>query len=286
MSDIGSEVDDEAEPDLGEYEGDRNEAGERHGQGKARLPNGDTYEGQYESGKRHGPGTYRFKNGARYIGDYYHNRKHGVGTFMYPDGSKYEGEWADDQRNGQGIYTYANGDCYNGEWSSHQRHGQGVYVYSDTGSKYVGIWVNGKQDGEGELIHLNHQYRGKFEKNSLLGRGKYIFDLGCEQHGAYVQSEQDKEEEEEEEEPFSTPVTKWVPDQITNLTVWTPTKPSVVGASSEVKSTSEQTVSTEATSQTAVSEPPDILSEPGEREFSTEAPTIPEDQQPDVEETP
>ena len=39
---------------LKEYEGDRNEEGERHGNGKAVLPNGDTYEGQYEKGKRHG----------------------------------------------------------------------------------------------------------------------------------------------------------------------------------------------------------------------------------------
>lgn len=39
---------------LQEYEGDRNEAGERHGQGKAVLPNGDTYQGAYENGKRCG----------------------------------------------------------------------------------------------------------------------------------------------------------------------------------------------------------------------------------------
>lgn len=39
---------------LQEYEGARNENGERHGLGKARLPNGDTYEGSYEFGKRHG----------------------------------------------------------------------------------------------------------------------------------------------------------------------------------------------------------------------------------------
>lgn len=39
---------------LQEYEGDRNEAGERHGQGKAVLPNGDTYQGAYENGKRSG----------------------------------------------------------------------------------------------------------------------------------------------------------------------------------------------------------------------------------------
>ena len=42
-----------------EYEGERNERDERHGHGKATLPNGDTYEGLYECGKRHGQGTYR-----------------------------------------------------------------------------------------------------------------------------------------------------------------------------------------------------------------------------------
>ncbi len=42
-----------------EYEGDRNEAGERHGVGKAVLPNGDVYQGQYETGKRHGQVWYR-----------------------------------------------------------------------------------------------------------------------------------------------------------------------------------------------------------------------------------
>ena len=36
------------------YEGDRNDSGERHGQGKATLPNGDVYEGSYENGQRHG----------------------------------------------------------------------------------------------------------------------------------------------------------------------------------------------------------------------------------------
>lgn len=39
---------------LQEYEGERNEAGERHGAGRAVLPNGDTYQGMYENGKRCG----------------------------------------------------------------------------------------------------------------------------------------------------------------------------------------------------------------------------------------
>ena len=45
---------------LGTYEGERNEKEERHGFGRALLPNGDLYEGEYENGKRHGSGIYTF----------------------------------------------------------------------------------------------------------------------------------------------------------------------------------------------------------------------------------
>ena len=45
--------------DWKEYEGERNERNERHGLGKAKLPNSDTYEGYYAEGKRHGQGTYK-----------------------------------------------------------------------------------------------------------------------------------------------------------------------------------------------------------------------------------
>ncbi|XP_059777622.1 radial spoke head 1 homolog isoform X7 [Balaenoptera ricei] len=186
MSDLGSEeLEEEGENDLGEYEGERNEAGERHGHGKARLPNGDTYEGKYEHGKRHGQGTYKFKSGAWYVGEYVKNKKHGQGTFIYPDGSRYEGEWADDLRHGHGVYYYVNNDSYTGEWFAHQRHGQGTYFYAETGSKYVGTWVNGQQKGTAELIHLNHRYQGKFLNKNPVGPGKYVFDIGCEQHGEY-----------------------------------------------------------------------------------------------------
>lgn len=39
---------------IKEYEGDRNEADERHGVGRAVLGDGDIYQGNYENGKRHG----------------------------------------------------------------------------------------------------------------------------------------------------------------------------------------------------------------------------------------
>ncbi|RXN30976.1 radial spoke head 1-like protein [Labeo rohita] len=226
MSDVGSEEFDDEQGSLGEYEGDRNEAGERHGQGKAVLPNGDTYQGAYENGKRCGQGTYKFKNGARYIGEWYMNLKHGQGVFYYPDGSKYEGSWVDDQRQGHGVYTYPNGDTYDGEWLHHQRHGQGTYTHHDTGSQYMGTWIMGKMESVGELIHLNHRYQGNFVNNNPSGPGKYVFDIGCEQHGEYFQIEQDKGEAEEDEPVISTTL-KWKPKAVTGLSVWTSEKDSV-----------------------------------------------------------
>ncbi|XP_010964839.2 radial spoke head 1 homolog isoform X2 [Camelus ferus] len=225
MSDLGSEeLEEEGENDLGEYEGDRNEMGERHGHGKARLPNGDAYEGNYEHGKRHGQGTYKFKSGARYVGEYVKNKKHGQGTFIYPDGSKYEGEWVNDLRHGHGVYYYVNNDTYTGEWFAHQRHGQGTYFYAETGSKYVGTWVNGQQDGAAELVHLNHRYQGKFLNKNPVGPGKYVFDIGCEQHGEYHLTGVEREEEEEEE-TLVTVIPKWKATRITELALWTPTLP-------------------------------------------------------------
>ncbi|KAA8581017.1 hypothetical protein FQN60_002598, partial [Etheostoma spectabile] len=172
MSDGGSDDFDDERSKVGGYEGDRNEAGERHGVGKAVLSNGDVYQGQYEHGKRHGQGTYRFKNGARYVGDYHKNMKHGQGTFYYPDGSKYEGSWVEDLRQGHGVYTYPNGDTYDGEWLHHIRHGQGVYHYQQTGSQYRGSWLNGKMEAAGEYIHSNARYKGNFVNNNPAA-GKY-----------------------------------------------------------------------------------------------------------------
>ncbi|XP_039991553.1 radial spoke head 1 homolog isoform X1 [Xiphias gladius] len=221
MSDVGSEEFDDELSKLGEYEGDRNEAGERHGVGKAVLPNGDSYQGLYENGKRHGQGTYRFKNGARYVGNYYQNKKQGQGTFYYPDGSKYEGSWVEDLRQGHGVYTYPNGDTYDGEWLHHMRNGQGIYHYHETGSKYKGSWVNGNMDSAGEYIHSNHRYKGNFANNNPYGPGKYVFDIACEQHGEYHPTEQDRTEGEWGE-LSSTAVLKWIPKCVTGLTLWTP----------------------------------------------------------------
>ena len=218
MSDDGSEEFPEEGTNLGTYEGDRNEADERHGRGKAVLPNGDTYEGEYQHGMRHGKGTYRFKNGARYNGDYVKNKKQGLGEFIYPDGSKYEGNWQDDLRNGHGKYSYVNSDTYEGEWNNHVRHGQGVYTYQQTGSQYIGTWKDGKREGGGEWIHKNHKYVGGFANDQPHGDGKYVFaHVECEQRGEYVTHELPQTNDEEEDEPTILTVAKWKSQSIQPL---------------------------------------------------------------------
>lgn len=135
--------------------------------------------------------------------------KHGEGTFVYPDGSKYEGYWVNDVRQGHGKYTYPNGDIYEGEWAENQRHGHGVYSYAVTGSKYSGMWVHGKMEDAGELIHANHRFVGCFQQDQPKGKGKYIFDHGCEMRGTYELAEVVLEPDNEEEESVTILEPKW-----------------------------------------------------------------------------
>lgn len=76
------------------YEGERNEAGERHGEGRATLPGGHTYQGQYDCGLRHGRGEYQMaRSGARYCGEWQRGHRHGLGVCVFEDGSHYQGEF-------------------------------------------------------------------------------------------------------------------------------------------------------------------------------------------------
>ena len=195
-----SDYSDDEEPQftIGTYEGDRHpDTGARHGKGRAELPNGDIYEGEYVDGQRHGKGMYQFRNGARYDGTYSQNKKEGEGTFYYPDGSKYEGEWKNDQRHGYGTYTYPNGDTYEGEWEEGLRNGQGTYTYKETGAQYVGTWSKGNRSGDGQLVYSEMQFRGTFVDDQPLGGGKFVFNKGYEQTGEYIVADATDEQEDE-----------------------------------------------------------------------------------------
>ncbi|KAJ3045885.1 Radial spoke head 1 [Rhizophlyctis rosea] len=169
MSDVESEPEIKEEgPSIGTYEGDRNDAKQRHGKGKNTFPNGDVYEGSYANGHREGPGTYRWKNGARYAGDYKDDLREGSGLFVYPDGSKYRGDFKAGKRHGSGTYVYANGDAYQGQWEEDLKHGQGTYTYQQTGSQKKGLWERGTLTGPGEIIHADHKLTGRFINNDRM----------------------------------------------------------------------------------------------------------------------
>nr|XP_033194058.1 radial spoke head 1 homolog isoform X1 [Bombus vancouverensis nearcticus] len=195
----GERGEEEVNP-LGLYEGERNEKGDRHGNGKALLPNGDMYVGRYCKGLRHGAGLYVFKNGARYDGEWRQGVKYGQGTFWYPDGTRYEGEWKRDMKYGFGVYYYVNGDVYEGSWKKNFRHGMGSYLYADTNTKFMGTWIKDRMQGPGQLIHPRHRFHGFWQLNLPYGRGCFTFENACMQHGHYVHVK-DPDYDETKEEP-------------------------------------------------------------------------------------
>ncbi|XP_026298638.1 radial spoke head 1 homolog isoform X2 [Apis mellifera] len=228
---IGERGEEEANP-LGLYEGERNEKGDRHGRGKALLPNGDMYVGQYCKGLRHARGLYVFKNGARYDGEWRQGVKYGQGTFWYPDGTRYEGEWKRDTKYGFGVYYYINGDVYEGSWKKNLRHGMGSYLYASTNTKFMGTWIKDRMQGPGQLIHPRHRFHGFWELNLPYGRGCFTFENACMQHGHYVHVkdpdyDETKEIAEEVVEPPSPEPTAVETEAETDVTGTEITKPEV-----------------------------------------------------------
>ncbi|XP_037087699.1 radial spoke head 1 homolog [Pollicipes pollicipes] len=218
MSDTSEE--EEEQNTIGEYNGDRNEAKQRHGYGVAHLPNGDIYRGYYNEGKRHGRGHYRFKkNGSRYTGEWQDGKKHGRGVFVYPDGTRYEGNWEDDMKSGQGTYYFANGNKYVGEWREDMRQGMGICFCPASNCKYVGEWENDRRNGKGTLVHEDHRFDGLWKDDLPNGPGCYVFGDELVQEGVYIVREQELSDEEmghsvDEDEPSLNLVPIWRAERV------------------------------------------------------------------------
>lgn len=162
-------------PDFQEYVGNRSNNGERHGKGKALLPNRDQYSGEYRDGKRHGSGIYQFKGGSRYEGDWKEGAKHGKGEFLYPDGSSYYGKWKQNRKHGFGKYRYANGDIYEGTWRDDQKHGVGTYKSQEAGLMVKATWVDGAPKGPIEIFYPDCRYHGYWNQSGPIGVGAFTF---------------------------------------------------------------------------------------------------------------
>ena len=67
------------------------------------------------------------------------------------------------------------------------------------------------------MIHKNHTFQGSWTASQTNGPGKYIFHIGCEQHGEYVPTQVENEEEEDEDQKVTLP--KWKAAKITPITL-------------------------------------------------------------------
>lgn len=56
-----------------------------------------------------------------------------------------------------------------------------IYIFSIA----TGHWNEGSREGPAEWFNKGHQYKGYFKNDNPFGRGKFVFDNGCEQHGYY-----------------------------------------------------------------------------------------------------
>jgi hypothetical protein len=152
-----------------------------------RLPNGDTYEGNFVDERFFGPGKMKFADGNEYEGEWYNGKMSGYGMFRNnSDKWTYEGIIDDNKRNYEGICVWDDGSVYIGQWRANRMEGKGIFV-STMKDIYKGDFVNGKFEGRGECLYSSGgHYRGSFSKGSRQGEGHFVDRRGREFLGTYV----------------------------------------------------------------------------------------------------
>eukprot|EP00796_Vickermania_ingenoplastis_P010470 gene10470-7275_t len=155
-----------------EYTGDFHRDHHRHGEGKMRYYNGDTYEGSWVENVRNGYGKFVGADGQMYKGHWLNDERHGRGTIQYPDGSLFKGVLVHNKREGPGTLRCANGDEYSGQFTEDNIDGDGIMRYKN-GDVYEGQWKDGRRQGEGEytLKKTGACMRGTFVRGLIHGKG-------------------------------------------------------------------------------------------------------------------
>ena len=95
--------------EWGTYDGDFNDDGERHGQGKMTYDSGNYYEGGF-------------------VNDQFEGDK---GIYHWADGDEYEGSWKDGERHGVGIFRSADGTTEYSTYENGAAKGDGVSFAPD-----------------------------------------------------------------------------------------------------------------------------------------------------------
>lgn len=172
------------------YEGEKDQEGRPHGQGRCTYPNESYYEGRWVHGKKHGQGVVLSRGGLHICGTWVEDQPNGtvnwhkedkdnadldairyqgevvnciwptVWIVRFGDGTVYEGDVADGKPHGKGKISYPNGNAYDGSWVEGKITGYGVGTWkekNDTGSEYTvtweGDWQNKTRNGAGLERH-------------------------------------------------------------------------------------------------------------------------------------
>jgi hypothetical protein len=130
----------------GNYDGDLNSRGERHGKGSFTADNGNKYEGDWVRDKREGHGKATYNTGDVYIGSWKNCKRHGHGTMYIENGDVYEGKWANGFKDGPGTYRWKDGEVDISMYSSDYRVGEGARWSEDRSRAYR--LVRGNVQGE------------------------------------------------------------------------------------------------------------------------------------------
>lgn len=116
------------------------------------------FPGMFHAGQKHGCGIYKWPDGSQYVGEWSNNKIDGYGMYLGKDGREYRGQWFDSVMHGVGVYQWADGRKYEGGYVNDKKEGFGVFEWQD-GRKYEGQWFRGKQHGFGRLCLKNCPWR-------------------------------------------------------------------------------------------------------------------------------
>ena len=117
------------------------------------YPNGSKYQGETnDADQRHGFGRVVLADGSELLGDWQANKVKGLARLVLADGDLIEGTWSDSLVvKGKGKFLSAEGVHWDGFAHEGQAREVGVDFSAD-GPVYVGQFLGGERDGQGCLL--------------------------------------------------------------------------------------------------------------------------------------
>ena len=178
--------------------------GIRHGLGKMKYNNGDTYDGEWRNDQEHGSGTYTHSNGSKHAGEFKNgeecgqmkfydtNPRHRIIIIYFTNMST--GEYIDfttrrkhhwkewiEQAPLEGMEKSTYEATYEGEWKNHKRNGLGKLECQsrddvrEVNHTYNGSWKDDTYNGFGTVIsRAIKKYSNREIGTDSVEIGKYV----------------------------------------------------------------------------------------------------------------